>query len=84
MQILFRSKTCQLCVVITHLVVDRLGDVLVSDGTDDLMVPIEYWDRILAVIDQLFHTIRRSLIRVHIRIGGTDNVLQLHVLTGSD
>ena len=57
MQILLRGQTCQLCVIITHLVVDCFDQVVRCDRSDDFIVVIEHRDGILRIVFQLFDLI---------------------------
>ena len=84
LQILLRSKTCQLCVILTHLVIDSLDDVVRRDDTDDLLVIIQDRDGILRVILQVFDYIRNLCLRMYARVAFADDIIKRHIISCND
>ena len=73
MQILFCGQTTELCVVLAHLVINYLNDVLRGDNAEKTVVVVEYGDRRLGIVLELFDTIVDRFLRVKVREGSDGN-----------
>ena len=54
MKIFLRSKTGQLCIIITHLIIDDFNNIRRRDDSDNLSVAAQNRNGILRVILQIF------------------------------
>ena len=84
MQILFCSQTGELCIIITHFVIDNLNDILRCDNTCNTVIFQKNRNGILRIILDLFDTVT-DLFMIHdIRIGFTDQIVKLGIFPGND
>ena len=83
-QILLRGKTCQHGVVLAHSIVHQIDDAGGGDDAQQPVVVVQHGNGVLGIVLQIFDTVIDLLLRIYIRIGSHDQLLQGMILPGND
>ena len=83
-QIFLRGETCQLCVVLSHLIADHLCDFLRGDCAEDVVVGRKDRNTLLGIIPDNPDAVLDALIGVDIRELCHDDVREFGVPAGND
>ena len=84
LQILLRGQTTELCVILTHLVIDNLYYILRGDDTQDAVVVRQNRYGLLGIVLDLFQTVFYFFVGIHIRICRSSDILQTRSVPRDD
>ena len=84
LNVFFRGKAAELCVILSHRLVHDLNNILRCDHAQKPVSVIQNGNGIFRIVLQSVYAVIRFLICVNIGVGSQDNIVQNRVLPRND